>query len=178
MGLPGLHGARPPDRIKQPCAPAPSRCFLGPRPPCSDWCALDVGAQSCSGTDFFPPFNWTLEATAAQCNGAFGGDNWSVTPRPSSLPDSFGLRHLSRFAQLPSSSSRIIWTYGMRDPWHVGGLINGLQPPYSLNRESVVITIEDGSHCADMAPSSADDSASMLAARGKVEATLRKWLGA
>ena len=66
----------------------------------------------------------------------------------------------------------------MRDPWHVGGLINGLQPPYSLNRESVVITIEDGSHCADMAPSSADDSASMLAARGKVEATLRKWLGA
>ena len=141
-------------------------------------CVLDVSAQSCSGTDFFPPFNWTIEATTAQCNGIFGGDNWSVTPRPSSLPDSFGLRHLSRFAQLPSSSSRIIWTYGMRDPWHVGGLINGLQPPYSLNRESVVITIEDGSHCADMAPSSADDSASMLAARGKVEATLRKWLGA
>ena len=126
----------------------------------------------------FPPFNWTVESTKQQCNGAFGPPNWSVTPRPTWIPDSFGVTHLDRFAHLPSSTSKIIFTYGLRDPWHVGGLLSegGLRAPYHLNNETEVVLIEDGSHCADMAPPVADDSASMLAARATVKRTLEKWI--
>jgi lysosomal Pro-X carboxypeptidase len=137
-----------------------------------------IGANNV--TDMFPPFNWTLAATDQQCNGVFGPPNWDVHPRPTWIPDSFGLAHLRRFAELPSSTSKIIFTYGLRDPWHVGGLLSqgGLTgpPPYVLNNETEVVVIEDGSHCADMAPPSDDDSPTMLGARAKVKATLKGWL--
>ena len=81
-----------------------------------------------------------------------------MPPQASWIPDSFGVSNLKRFARLPSSTSQIIWTYGLRDPWHVGGLLSegGLTAPYRLNNETEVIVIPDGSHCADMAPSRCD----------------------
>ena len=134
-----------------------------------------IGANNL--TDMFPPFNWSVESTKRQCNGVFGPPDWAVTPRPTWIPDSFGTTHLERFARLPSSTSKIIFTYGLRDPWHVGGLMSmgGLRKPF-LNNETEVVLIEDGSHCADMAPPDADDSATMLAARARVKHTLSKWL--
>jgi hypothetical protein len=41
-----------------------------------------------------------------------------------------------------------------------------------------VIAIEGGSHCADMAPPSKDDTEAMLRARAQVTRTLKKWLAA
>eukprot|EP01043_Picozoa_sp_COSAG02_P026351 COSAG02_NODE_1516_length_12182_cov_14.478689_12_plen_561_part_00 len=135
-----------------------------------------IGANNV--TDMFPPFNWSVASTKEQCDGAFGPPDWAVTLRPNWIPDSFGTTHLERFARLPSSTSKIIFTYGLRDPWHVGGLlsIGGLRAPFHLNNETEVVLIEDGSHCADMAPASADDSATMLAARARVKHTLDRWL--
>jgi lysosomal Pro-X carboxypeptidase len=135
-----------------------------------------IGANN--RTDMFPPFNWSVASTKQQCNGVFGPPDWAVTLRPTWIPDSFGTTHLERFARLPSSTSKLIFTYGLRDPWHVGGLMSegGLRAPFHLNNETEVVLIEDGSHCADMAPPDADDSATMLAARARVKHTLDKWL--
>jgi hypothetical protein len=66
----------------------------------------------------------TVKGTQMQCDGHWGGDNWGVTVRPGWIPVEFGIdQNLRHFAQLPSSTSRIIWTLGTADPWHVGGVV-------------------------------------------------------
>ena len=82
---------------------------------------------------------------------------------------------MARFGALPGSSSRIVFVYGTRDPWHTGGLPL-VQPLRQLNAQTRVVQIEDGSHCADMADDAPDDTKDMLRARAEVRAQLREWL--
>eukprot|EP01052_Picozoa_sp_SAG31_P039049 SAG31_NODE_5332_length_2603_cov_2.775958_4_plen_92_part_00 len=56
----------------------------------------------------------------------------------------FGLAHFARFGRLPSSTSRIVFVYGLADPWHNSGL-----PVFGptgnlkrqLNSETEVLTV-------------------------------------
>ena len=122
-------------------------------------------ARADNVTDFFPPDTWSVEATAAWCEPQFGE---AATPRPRWLPEEFGLYHLARFRR---GHSRILFTYGLRDPWHTQGI--GLT---NLSSSLPVVTIADGTHCADMAAPSPHDTEVMKRGRTKAEAILRGWL--
>ncbi|KAL1503900.1 hypothetical protein AB1Y20_012362 [Prymnesium parvum] len=121
-----------------------------------------IGANNV--TDFFPPANWSVAQTAAWCASQFG----VAQPRASWIPSEFGLYHLQRFSR---SHSRVLFVYGLRDPWHTQGI--GL---HNLSSTLPVVTIDDGSHCADMQSPSPLDTPSMILGRSRAEAILRNWL--
>lgn len=116
-------------------------------------------------TDFFPPSNWSIKSTGAYCQ-----DKWSTRPINDGLwiPQSFGFAHQARFAK---STSRILFTYGELDPWHVFAIGNQALAP-----EIPVLMIPGGSHCADMAGNQPLDTPDMKAAREKVEDILDAWI--
>ena len=130
-------------------------------------------------TDFFPPYTFSLARLAAECQAGMqeGRPGWPVVPRPRAIPDEFGLSHLSRFGRLPSSTSRIVFSYGLDDPWHTSGLPLFQPRPHQLNAETELVAIKGGSHCADTAPpDNTTDTPAMVAARQKIEQTLQRWL--
>ena len=128
-------------------------------------------------------------------------------PAAPQVPVQYGVAHMGRFVRSNSrilfvcASSpvrhaahlRIFWhqaspsvalltpniglfhcSYGLRDPWHTLGV--GVQ---SLSAGLPVITIADGSHCADTAlPDTSVDTPTMVAGRAKVLAQLREWIAA
>ena len=116
-------------------------------------------------TDFFPPSTWSVAQTAAWCEPQFGQ---VAVPQPRWLPSEFGLYHLERFRR---AHSHILFTYGLRDPWHTQGI--GLA---NLSTTLPIVTIADGTHCADMASASPHDTMTMKQGRADAEAILRAWL--
>lgn len=112
----------------------------------------------------FPPFNWSVADTAQWC-----ASQWGVTPRPEWIPQQFGLFHVhQRFA---STHTRILFAYGGMDPWHTLGV--GMT---NLSSELPVVTVADGSHCADMNAAESTDTPTMLAARARMETIIESWL--
>lgn len=61
--------------------------------------------------------------------------------------------------------------YGLRDPWHTMGV--GLT---NLSDDLPVVTIADGSHCADTLVEGKSDTLPMLAGRAKVVAQIKAWI--
>ena len=114
-------------------------------------------------TDFFPPGRWSVDSLAADCQTQFG-----VVPRPRHIPTAFGLAALGRFAR---ATSHILFAYGTRDPWATMGVgwVN-------LSRTLPVVAIDGGSHCADTAASSPDDTVAMVEARKHEKRIIRSWL--
>ena len=127
-------------------------------------------------TDMFPPYNWTVHDSQLQCDGHWGGDSWGVTMRPQAIPTQFGTVNVARFSRLPSSTSKIIFSYGLSDPWHTGGILYPLAVDTELNSQTLVVAIPGGTHCADMAPPAQDDTPAMLQARTRIKAKLLSWL--
>ena len=122
-----------------------------------------IGANNV--TYFFPPDTWSVASTAAWCKSMYAVD----TIRPRWIPTEFGLYDLAAFTR---AHSKIVFTYGLRDPWHVFAisLVN-------LSDALPVVTAPDGSHCADMAGSSEADTPTMRHARAKAEAIVTQWIG-
>ena len=116
-------------------------------------------------SDFFPPDEWSVAETAAWCLPQWGA---AATPRPRWIPSEFSLYHLDRFS---AAHSRILFTYGGRDPWATQGV--GMA---NLSAGLPVVTAADGSHCADMAAPSAHDTPTMLKARSKAFSIVESWL--
>ena len=121
-----------------------------------------IGANNV--TDMFPPDLWSVAQTATWCEPQFGAS----TLRPRWIPSEFGMDDLESFAH---ANSRIVFTLGLRDPWHVQGI--GLR---SLSASLPVVTNPDGSHCADMAGATPDDTDSMRRARSRAEAIISRWI--
>lgn len=121
-----------------------------------------IGANNV--TDMFPPMNWSIEDTAYWAQKDFG-----VSPDPLHMPMQFGMSHMSRFTR---TNSKILFVYGLRDPWHTLGV--GIK---SLSPSLPVITIEEGSHCADQVlPEPRFDTKSMVDARKQVLVQLKTWV--
>lgn len=158
----------------QPCMNLTEQRLAPKTPGARAWdylaCTEIVHPIGCNNvTDFFPPGDWTLEATGDYCSSA-----WGVRPLARGLwiPETFGFFDAKRLA---ASGSRIAFAYGGLDPWHVFQVSNS-----SLSEALPVINIPNGSHCADMGGSRGDgtDTPDMLAARAQEEAILRAWLAA
>ena len=88
--------------------------------------------------------------------------------RPEWVPLTFGFTDPVRLA---ASASRIIFTYGEVDPWHVFAV-----DVRNLSSQLPVIMIPGGSHCADMRSGREDDTPQMIAARSQTELLLRGWI--
>eukprot|EP00041_Stephanoeca_diplocostata_P030001 m.896930 g.896930 ORF g.896930 m.896930 type:complete len:509 (-) comp23669_c0_seq8:2147-3673(-) len=115
-------------------------------------------------TDMFPPWTWSVAGVAEECLRVFG-----VAPRALWLPTEMGMLDLPRFA---SGTSHVLFAYGLKDPWHTLGV--GL---HNLSATLPVVTIADGSHCADMVVAEpATDTPTMVAARTQEDAIISEWI--
>jgi lysosomal Pro-X carboxypeptidase len=121
-----------------------------------------IGANNV--TDMFPPFVWSVASNDQWCV-----PQYNISSRPHHIPTQFGLSHQDSFAR---AHSRIAFVYGLRDPWHT----LGWPVDADLAPELPLITIADGSHCADMTLPSEHDTAAMKAGRAKVAAQLGTWV--
>jgi lysosomal Pro-X carboxypeptidase len=118
-----------------------------------------IGANNV--TDFFPPFNWSVDGLARECAA-----EWGIQPRPLDLPFRYGLQPRS----LARSASRVLFSYGTRDPWATMGV--GWR---NLSEALPVVAVEGGSHCADVAVDMPTDSEAMLRARRQQGQILSRW---
>ncbi|KAL6058240.1 Dipeptidyl peptidase 2 [Balamuthia mandrillaris] len=109
-------------------------------------------------TDMFVPRQWTLEKQSQYCQ-----KKWGVEPRPGWLDIQYGGGNLN-------GSSNIIFSNGLLDPWHTGGIL------HSLSDTLVAIVIKDGAHHLDLRGSNPADPASVTEARRQEAALLTKWL--
>ena len=122
-----------------------------------------IGANNV--TDMFPPDNWTVASNDYWCN-----QKYNISTRPWHIPTQFGLVHQDRFAR---AHTKILYAYGLRDPWHTLGWPVG----HDLAPDLPIVTIADGSHCADMLRADPKhDTPTMLAARAMIVAQLAKWV--
>ena len=88
----------------------------------------------------------------------------------SNVYKTMGMHNMAHFIQ---AASRIVFVYGLRDPWHTQGIADA-----NLSASLPVVAIADGSHCADLAEeNSRTDTASMVEGRKKTEAILAQWIG-
>jgi hypothetical protein len=107
--------------------------------------SLDFLIQQCEDI-FGPQFNLTFaEQTVKNMKTDYGGLNYQGT--------------------------RVIFTNGEIDPWHLGGFND--EPP---NEMCEVIFIHGTAHCADMYPDRDEDPPQLTAARAKIESILGEWL--
>jgi len=114
-------------------------------------------------TDFFPPSNWSITGLTRSCR-----HQWGAETRPHELSLRYGLN----VRALARSASRILFSYGSRDPWATMGV--GWQ---NLSEELPVVAVEGGSHCADVASTRPGDTEAMLQARQAERQILRRWIG-
>ena len=69
--------------------------------------------KSYSRTQAHKHTHWLL------CVRYFARRDFNVTPDATHMPNQFGMNHMSHFIQ---SNSRIVFVYGLRDPWHTMGV--------------------------------------------------------
>eukprot|EP00755_Sulcionema_specki_P008997 Sspe_Gene.42458::Locus_20605_Transcript_4_5_Confidence_0.286_Length_1924::g.42458::m.42458/K01285/PRCP; lysosomal Pro-X carboxypeptidase len=127
------------------------------------------GYQSCTETlhEFdgrgVRDFDFSMDDVNAACQGWY-----KVTPRPTWLTLNYGGYALNSNA---STVTNVIWSNGLRDPWHGGGFL-------VQNKESCpVLLMPSGAHHVDLRlPNSTADPADITAVRAQEEAILRKWV--
>jgi len=109
-------------------------------------------------TDMFPPRVWAMANLTAYCQEHYGvapGDAWMRLWFP---------------LDLANITSRIIFSNGMLDPWHLGGYLE------DLSEDLPAITIKDGAHHLDLRSSNPADPESVIIARRKEKSFIVKWL--
>ena len=139
----------------------PTGCGLGPNSLAWDYQActeLYLASGTNNVTDMFAPLAWTLEMRDAYCM-----KTWGVEQRPNWFATSLWGKSIS-------SSSNIIFSNGALDPWKEGGV------PESLSETLVALMIEGAAHHLDLRSSNPKDPPSVVAAREKELALLKKWI--
>jgi len=106
-------------------------------------------------TDMFPVAPWTTEKLTNYCQ-----QHWGVSPRPHWMPMNTNLK----------TSSRIIFSNGLLDPWHAGGVLN------NISDSIIAIQIADAAHHLDLRGSNPNDPPSVTIARHQEGLILEKWL--
>merc|ERR1711988_1377829 len=92
---------------------------------------------------------------------------FGVEPRFHYLRNTMGLEDIARWPQ----PSRIIFSNGLQDPWHAGGVLK------NMTKSIIAITIENGAHHQDLnggeLPS---DTPDMIRARKQERDIIAGWI--
>merc|ERR1712083_382385 len=107
----------------------------------------------------FPPFKWDFGNLTAYCEKTYG-----VKPNVGQMQEWFPL-------DLDKSSSRIIFSNGLLDPWHGGGY---LTPPGG-NKKLPTVVIPSGAHHLDLRGQNEKDPIDVKRARVQEVAILEGW---
>eukprot|EP00301_Raphidiophrys_heterophryoidea_P018504 c34_g1_i1.p1 GENE.c34_g1_i1~~c34_g1_i1.p1 ORF type:complete len:505 (-),score=128.97 c34_g1_i1:85-1554(-) len=110
-------------------------------------------------TDMFPPRNWTAQDLVDHCQATF-----SIQPRPTWLQTWFGGDAIA------NTTSHIIFSNGLLDPWASGGYLQ------DLSETLVTVIIPEGAHHLDLRGSDVNDPESVIVARQKEVSILKQWL--
>lgn len=110
--------------------------------------------------DMFEFQPWSLPKYSSKCES-----KWGVTPRAMMAPLIYGGKNIS-------SSSQIVFSNGLLDPWSTGGVTK------SISDSIVAIIIPEGAHHLDLRASNPDDPQSVLKARNMEKQFIKKWISA
>lgn len=95
--------------------------------------------------------------------------NINIEPDIKSLQDQYYLPLLDE-----NVTQKIYFSNGGNDPWSKMSLID--ENHNTTNKKLEYVTIEGGSHCTDLLPSNANDSASLIAARETMSKLVGEWI--
>jgi len=109
-------------------------------------------------TDMFPPRNWNLSDLDQYCQMT-----WQTTPRPNKAPIEYS-------ADEYQSASKIIFSNGLLDPWHGGGVLTN----YSDSLPCLIV--EDGAHHLDLRASDPLDPPSVIWVRASEAGYFNTWM--
>ncbi|KAI9562235.1 hypothetical protein GHT06_013200 [Daphnia sinensis] len=108
--------------------------------------------------DMFEAQPWNLEKYSEKCL-----KKWKVNPRPLMAPLNYGGRNIS-------SSSNIVFSNGLLDPWSTGGVTK------SLSDSLIAIIIPEGAHHLDLRAADPNDPPSVIKAREIEKQFISKWI--
>ncbi|KXZ53845.1 hypothetical protein GPECTOR_6g763 [Gonium pectorale] len=123
------------------------------------WCAEMLMPFSKDGADdMFWPEAFELSDAVSACQ-----DNWGVTPRPLWATLEWGGRRLS-------AASNIVFSNGLLDPWHGGGVLE------DISDSLPAVIIPEGAHHLDLMFSHQDDPLSVIEVRKFQRESIRDWI--
>ncbi|XP_063685049.1 dipeptidyl peptidase 2-like [Bolinopsis microptera] len=137
-------------------------CGTGPEAKAWDFqCCTEfqLATPSTNVTDMFPPLEWNLDIASKYCEA-----NYKVSPDPVDAS-------LNYWSADFSAASNIIFSNGLLDPWHAGGVLEDVNPTVKA------IIIAEGAHHLDLRGSNKDDPMSVILARNQEVALIAEWLG-
>jgi dipeptidyl-peptidase-2 len=136
-------------------------CGTGPLAEAWDYqaCTELIFFENTNGvTDMFPARTWTFQNLTDYCQ-----KTWSITPRSSWRSTEYGANEYK-------SASRIIFSNGLLDPWHGGGVLTN----FSDSLPSLIVT--EGAHHLDLRSSNPNDPPSVIQVRASEAGYFRKWM--
>merc|ERR1719242_1032224 len=108
--------------------------------------------------DMFLPRQWDMGNLTEYCMSTY-----SVEPRDDWMRIWWPL-------DSSKTSSRIIYSNGLLDPWHAGGYLK------NMSDSLVAVIVEEGAHHLDLRESNPEDPPSVITARKQEVALLQMWL--
>eukprot|EP01083_Nonionella_stella_P216167 777378_1 len=186
-GLNILSNFLEPYKVKKGCLDLTSKRPAGPNAAihCADLTGCGTGYsgeswdyQACSQniepfatnnvTDMFDPnWIWNMAWLDEHCMNRF---KIKATTRDQWMTKQFGLDPMYFDTKLKDMTSHIIFSNGMQDGWHCGGVVQ------NMSDTLIAITIESGAHGSDMRPESDQDTDDMKQARAMERRILKQWL--
>lgn len=139
----------------------PTGCGTGPASLAWDYQACTsfiLPAGTDNVTDMFPPLSFTLQERKEYCQRA-----WDVTPRDR-------WTKISLWGKDITSSSNIVFSNGLLDPWCRGGVLR------NISESLVAVLIEGGAHHLDLRSSNAADPPSVVTARRLEASFIANWI--
>ncbi|XP_797434.4 dipeptidyl peptidase 2 [Strongylocentrotus purpuratus] len=141
----------------------PTGCGLGTDSTAWDYQActeITLPAGSNGKTDMFPDMPFTPDMRTSYCQSVY-----NVTPRPDWLS-------IQGFGKGLASSSNIIFSNGLLDPWRLGGVAK------DLSESIIAIPVPGGAHHLDLRGSNPKDPESVIEARSQEKLIIKGWVEA
>ncbi|CAD7950399.1 unnamed protein product [Amoebophrya sp. A25] len=127
---------------------------------CAD---MTIIVASNGKSDMFAPREWGFKNLTDYCLSKYG-----VQPRPTEMAGRLGAWQFEAF---PESTSNIVFSNGLLDPWHPGGYLK------NLTDSVVALQIPSGAHHLDLRLPNKDDPTDVLAIRETEKTLVKQWLG-
>lgn len=110
--------------------------------------------------DMFEMKAWNLDEYSDECM-----KKWKTKPRPMMTSVMYGGRNIT-------SSSNIVFSNGLLDPWSTGGVTK------TLSDSLISVIIPEGAHHLDLRASDPNDPVSVVKARDIEKQSIGKWIAA
>lgn len=136
-------------------------CGTGPEAVAWDWqCCTEfqLAVPSNNVTDMFPPLKWNSDIVNKYCREKYG-----VVPDPVEAS-------LSYWSADFKAASNIVFSNGLLDPWHAGGVLEDVNPTVKA------LLVKDGAHHLDLRGAHKDDPQSVKDVRSKEVQLIKLWL--